>query len=640
MRKFYSCSVGEKGKGYDEMNLTKIIESKAFILHENTPQKGDYQIIKESDILLLKYRGNFIAYGEALNIIQTTDEEWNLFAPVKEWFFYDDSNPSIGTEIYGMKDATLGGSQYGTVKPLEANFSFKKIKKINDKSELFKKLAEEFIKYIEVKNMQDKIELLKYKKQIILQGPPGTGKTRLAKMIAHEILKPLEIQLDDILQNLHLNQEIVTSSGKASFVIIGMTKDKLSYIRKSTEELGGLKFSDIQKAYKNKIWLNNAIHNGSDTYSAAVAKYIFENYQTSNCKLIQFHPSFSYEDFVRGISAKSNNNSIEYVTEDRILAKFAKEAYENYIDSKKPIIEYSKEKWVDEQFRNFRDQIIEKIDEQGYFFLTPNVSIVEVENDAFRYIGETWQAQNPHRMRFTDIKTAYLSNNQTRQELKSNPLVSGSAFQHATYYFKILQEFRNSIKSPMPNNYPSPNKNVLRYYVLIIDEINRANLPSVLGELIYALEYRGENVESMYEIDNNNSIVIPPNLFIIGTMNTADRSVGHIDYAIKRRFAFVDVLPTDQAIDDVIKEPILNLKAKALYKKVADLFNENKDKTIYLQSDFKAKDVQLGHSYFLVENEKQLGLKLEFEIKPLLNEYVKDGILNEEAIKEIGTLQI
>jgi hypothetical protein len=59
---------------------------------------------------------------------------------------------------------------------------------------------------------------------------------------------------------------------------------------------------------------------------------------------------------------------------------------------------------------------------------------------------------------------------------------------------------------------------------LIIDEINRANLSSVLGELIYALEYRGEVVESMYEYEESREIVLPENLYIIGTMNTADRS--------------------------------------------------------------------------------------------------------------------
>src|SRR5690606_16967778 len=116
-------------------------------------------------------------------------------------------------------------------------------------------------------------------------------------------------------------------------------------------------------------------------------------------------------------------------------------------------------------------------------------------------------------------------------------------------------------------------------YVLIIDEINRANLPSVLGELIYALEYRFDpnkpeetTVESMYSLKNEESsevaegrtLRLPKNLFIIGTMNTADRSVGHIDYAIRRRFAFVEVLPSI--------EPIKNSLAKEFFEKVSKLF--------------------------------------------------------------------
>lgn len=105
-------------------------------------------------------------------------------------------------------------------------------------------------------------------------------------------------------------------------------------------------------------------------------------------------------------------------------------------------------------------------------------------------------------------------------------------------------------------------------------------------------------------------------------MNTAGRSVGHIDYAIRRRFAFEDVHPSDAIIDNVVAEP-LRTKAKALFNKVANLFADGN-----IAPDFKAKDVQLGHSYFLAKTEKELELKLNYEIIPLLKEYLKDGILN------------
>jgi 5-methylcytosine-specific restriction endonuclease McrBC GTP-binding regulatory subunit McrB len=184
-------------------------------------------------------------------------------------------------------------------------------------------------------------------------------------------------------------------------------------------------------------------------------------------------------------------------------------------------------------------------------------------------------------------------------------------------------------------------------YILIIDEINRANLPSVLGELIYALEYRNKPVESMYSVDGENTIVLPPNLYIIGTMNTADRSVGHIDYAIRRRFAFVDVLPS--------KEPIREAGLEA-FRKVSSLFIKNFD-TIdrtnpkleaseHLASDFRPEDIWLGHSYFITKEdiseanglteEDQLKMKLKFEIVPILKEYLKDGILLEsDTVKTI-----
>ena len=207
-------------------------------------------------------------------------------------------------------------------------------------------------------------------------------------------------------------------------------------------------------------------------------------------KLIQFHPSYSYEDFVRGIIAETVDEKIKYSVKDKILGSFAQEALK---DKDKP-------------------------------------------------------------------------------------------------------------------------------YVLVIDEINRANLSAVLGELIYALEYRGEAVQSMYAIDGENNLILPPNLYIIGTMNTADRSVGHIDYAIRRRFAFVNILPKD------LTNELGAQFESALFAKVTNLFNTN------LSSEFKKEEVQLGHSYFITKN-TSIRIRWEYEIKPILLEYVKDGILIGDGIE-------
>jgi hypothetical protein len=204
---------------------------------------------------------------------------------------------------------------------------------------------------------------------------------------------------------------------------------------------------------------------------------------------------------------------------------------------------------------------------------------------------------------------------------------------------QISYEVENKILAEIAKKAISnPNGN----YVLIIDEINRANLPSVLGELIYALEYRGKAVSSIYEYENERTITLPPNLFIIGTMNSADRSVGHIDYALRRRFSFVDVLPKISVVQE-----FNNPKAVELFMKVTELFCKNYkegevllEPSDFLASDFRAIDIILGHSYFLSESDEQLQLKLEFEIKPILREYIKDGILLETSRIKIESLNV
>ena len=492
-------------------------------------------------------------------------------------------------------------------------------------------------KVLRRETMENFQHLLKFKKQIILQGPPGTGKTRLAKDIAKSLTegqktigKPSFITSEDIKNVINIGAIIHSVTDRKKYKVIGLEKNKV--ILQVGEKEYSPTFSNIVSWFANKRWnISGEQKNSLDPYCAALAKYIYENidfgelYKSEQYyKLIQFHPSYSYEDFVRGIVAKPNpkGDGVIYEAEDKTLGEFAKIALENYNLSKKDNSETLIELWVTENFEEFIAYIEQNVENEEYQ-ISNGITIFKVEDDCFRY-GKNWSFSS--RINFSDFKNLITAKIQGKLDIEENDIpkeVSRHAHYRYTYYMALLRDFFSK------HNYvPTKEEINEKNYVLIIDEINRANLSSVLGELIYALEYRGEKVESMYEVDSK-ELILPPNLYIIGTMNTADRSVGHIDYAIRRRFAFVDVLPknlTDDLGSDFETE---------LYNKVSKIFDHNS----YLSKEFNAKDVQLGHSYFIHQYEKDengedikdkpydFKLRLNYEIKPILKEYIKDGIL-------------
>lgn len=351
--------------------------------------------------------------------------------------------------------------------------------------------------------------------------------------------------------------------------------------------------------------------------------------QSEQFKLVQFHPSYTYEDFVRGIIVSTkDSDKPQYLTVNKVLGIFATEALDNWDLS---IDNNVKKKQINLQqtpsFDLFKKALQQLIDEQGRIQLTNKVNLFKYDEEAFRYQGSTWGSSS--RLLYEDIEQAFDDGNTTNRDIKENINLSGTARQDCTYIRKVLSFYRDFLKNPQ-TTIDSLTTNVKierKPYILIIDEINRANLPSVLGELIYALEYRGQAVETMYAVDGDNKLTLPPNLYIIGTMNTADRSVGQIDYAIRRRFAFIDVEAQD--LSDTLGDKF----ASDLFNEVSGLFTDE-----YLSSEFEAKDVQLGHSYFITSNESPIEMRLEYEIQPILREYVRDGILKAEAKEIIDNL--
>lgn len=162
-------------------------------------------------------------------------------------------------------------------------------------------------------------------------------------------------------------------------------------------------------------------------------------------------------------------------------------------------------------------------------------------------------------------------------------------------------------------------------YFLLIDEINRADVATVFGELIYALEYRDEAIETPYEVGQSSKITVPDNLYIIGTMNTADKSVGNIDYAIRRRFIFFDLLPDE----NVIK----NNYAKAVFLGVKEFIKTS------INTQYRANDFLIGHTYFLLpeNSENLIKYRMKYQVLPILREYYIDGIIrlsNDKNLRE------
>lgn len=170
-------------------------------------------------------------------------------------------------------------------------------------------------------------------------------------------------------------------------------------------------------------------------------------------------------------------------------------------------------------------------------------------------------------------------------------------------------------------------------YVLIIDEINRGNISKIFGELITLIEAdKRDGTDNRLSVQlpySKEDFSVPNNLYIIGTMNTTDRSVGGIDYAVRRRFAFYTI-PSQWSVVDAFfgNDEEEKIKAKALFDAVWNFLGKTK-------VDMDIDDLMVGHSYFMAKA-GELPLKWEYEIYPLLSEYYKDGICSKAPQKDMA----
>jgi hypothetical protein len=381
-----------------------------------------------------------------------------------------------------------------------------------------------------------------------------------------------------------------------------------------------------------------AIATGSSSDHISNKTIFDELRKQGQIEFVTFHQNYSYEDFMVGIrpNVSETTSELSFKKHYGIFYEIAKRARENYENSLKDEQTISKENWVNEKIEEFKEYVEAEIEENGKFPIKNNVSIYSVEDEVFIYTGEKengelWKNQRIG-MHYDALINIYLADVQNRQDIKKLENVPSLEKQHATYSFELIEKFRKFLKEKgYKFQSTTVQKEPLKNFVLIIDEINRANISKVFGELITLLEddkRLGKPNELKISLPNGEKeFGVPPNLYLIGTMNTADKSIALIDIALRRRFEFIGYYP------DYGNEK-LKSEAKTLLQKINEEIYKLKNSADYL----------IGHAYFM--KDEAIETTLRNKVIPLLMEYfsgktkIVSDIFNETTWKvEYDTTQ-
>ena len=398
-----------------------------------------------------------------------------------------------------------------------------------------------------------------------------------------------------------------------------------------------------------------------------------------------FHQSLDYEDWIEGLRPVVNeNNQVTYEIESGIFKKLCEEAERPVVKDKQVGIADNAVVWkvslAGTGDNDVRRECMEnshiRIGWDGYG------PVISDETDWSVYNGEGKQILDAYinKMKIGDIVMSCYSSQTIdaigvvvgdyefedkfpnyKRVRRVNWLVKninenivemndGKTMTLGTVY-RLNSITLDNVKSILEKYDTSPKMEENdKAYVMVIDELNRGNVSKVFGELITLLEAdkrKGRiNAESVVLPYSKKAFHIPNNVYLIATMNTADRSLGSLDYAIRRRFAFIAEKPFGLEVEGFNED--LFEKVSSLFVKNFDEYKESGwDPTMKLEpadtlsEEYKPEDVWIGHSYFLMqgeEGEDNTSNRLLYEIIPLLEEYVRDGVLTAEAQDVIDEL--
>ncbi|EAJ3570053.1 endonuclease, partial [Campylobacter coli] len=325
-----------------------------------------------------------------------------------------------------------------------------------------------------------------------------------------------------------------------------------------------------------------------------------------------FHQSYGYEEFVEGIKphidSEENSKEIKYEIKDGIFKELCEKALENR-DSIK-------------NFNFYIDKLKEKVkiddnNPEKYFELPNTKYSIQYRN------GKTF------RIKFDDMSKNHkdypvsIDNIEKLYKTSNIDEIYNSAYVRAILNYLKLQGLEDYKEKDEKVNLP---------YIIIIDEINRGNVSKIFGELITLIEASkriGEKEELKVTLPySGEKFGVPKNVYIIGTMNTADRSITSLDTALRRRFEFIEMMPDVSKLSMDCEGINLQELLKAINTRIEYLLD--REKTI-------------GHAFFIsVENLEDLKKVFKNKIIPLLQEYfyndyaLIDAVLNKNGMLEIS----
>lgn len=371
-------------------------------------------------------------------------------------------------------------------------------------------------------------------------------------------------------------------------------------------------------------------------------KKLFDEYvKNGQIVFTTFHQSYGYEEFVEGIKPhidnEENSKEIEYEIKDGIFKELCQKALENYKDSNLNTKELNEKIELEENIRNFLNWLLETNEpisktKGGNFFINSfNDNVIKIySEDVERFDGffklslSTFITLLKHNEKFNSAT-----------EMFKKVFNRNYADRTHTYYFNLVNKFKEYERQSLVKIKNSEIKNnFLKPYIIIIDEINRGNVSKIFGELITLIEPSkriGEPEElrvtlpySRNDFYDKKGFGVPKNVYIIGTMNTADRSITSLDTALRRRFEFVEMMPDVSELSTDCEDVNLQELLQAINTRIEYLLD--REKTI-------------GHAFFIgIDNLEKLKDVFQNKIIPLLQEYfyndytLIDVVLNKNGM--------